>query len=415
MADRAYDAAMTTDVATRGRVEKGTRSGVLDGIRGVAIVLVVMSHLWVVYPVYDWSSDALRILFGSGNFAVSIFFVVGAYFATAAMLREVDRTGNLRFGVVIVRRWLRISAHVYPLLLVVLALTAAGVGSQVYSTANTRASAWHILTYTWNGYVAAHAIEARPDLGHLWYVCTDLWMIVVISLIVYALRRYRRTLLAVLLALAAVIAVYRYHVYVHDGAFTALLQLQSRGDGPVWGAIAAVTVPFAGRLRPWAPTVGAVCVLALVPIMFWVHAPGRYFSIPGLVLDVVLALFVVCTALAPPNRYLESAVGTRPWQFLGRHSLGLYLWHYPVFWFISLNHPTWDSWVKVVVSLVLTAFFATLMTFLVERPLQRWLRSPGWSEVVDEGLAQGAWRIVRTRTAQEWRAAVGRVRSGPDS
>ena len=399
---------MTVDLATREQMVTRTRSGLLDGIRGVAIVLVVMSHLWVVYPVYTWSSHAVQIVFGSGDFAVNIFFVVGAFLATQGMLREVDRTGNLRFGVVIVRRWLRISAHVYPLVIAVLALTAAGVGIQVYSTVNTRASAWHIVTYTWNGYVAAHPLEARPDLGHLWYVCTDLWSIVLISTIVYALRLHRRMLLAALLGVAGVLAVYRYHVYVHDGYFDALIKLQSRADAPVWGAIAAVALPFAGGLRRWAPTLGAFCVLALVPILFWVHALSRYFSVPGLILDVVLALFVLCTALAPPHAALERTIGARPWRFLGRHSLGLYLWHYPIFWYLGTNYPQWQSWVKVVVGLSVTAAIATLMTFMVERPLQRWLRSPVWTQISDEGLAQGAWRVTRSRVSREWHAVTGR-------
>lgn len=406
---------MTVDVATRERASTRTRSGLLDGVRGVAIVLVVMSHLWVVYPVSTWSSHAVQIAFGSGDFAVNIFFVVGAFLATSGMLREVDRTGNLRFGVVIVRRWIRISAHVYPLVIAVLALTAAGVGIQVFSTVNTRMSAWHIVTYTWNGYVAAHPLEARPDLGHLWYVCTDLWSIVLISIIVYVLRMHRRMLLAALLAVAGVIAIYRHHVYVHDGYFDALIKLQSRADAPVWGAIAAVALPFAGGLRRWAPTIAAFCILALVPIMFWVHALGRYFSVPGLILDVVLAVFVLCTALAPPLRVLDRTIGARPWRFLGRHSLGLYLWHYPIFWYIGVNYPAWQSWVKVSVGLSATAAIATVMTFLVERPLQRWLRSPVWTQISDEGLAQGAWRVTRAKAAREWHAATGRSGPGPGS
>jgi peptidoglycan/LPS O-acetylase OafA/YrhL len=406
---------MTVDLATREQAITRTRSGLLDGVRGVAIVLVVMSHLWVVYPVVNWHSRAVQIVFGSGDFAVNIFFVVGAFLATSGMLREVDRTGNLRFGVVVVRRWLRISAHVYPLVIVVLALTAAGAGIKLYSTVNTRQSAWHIVTYTWNGYVAAHPLEARPDLGHLWYVCTDLWSIVLISSIVYVLRLHRRLLLAALLAVAGVLAVYRWHVYVHDGYFAALIKLQARADAPVWGAIAAVALPFAGGLRRWAPAIGAFCALALVPIMFWVHSLSRYFSVPGLILDVVLALFVVSVTLAPPHVTLARTIGTRPWRFLGRHSLGLYLWHYPIFWYLGVNYPHWQSWAKVALGLGATVVVATLMTFLVERPLQRWLRSPGWQQVSDEGLAQGAWRVTRAKVSREWHAARSGHGPGPDA
>jgi hypothetical protein len=48
------------------------------------------------------------------------------------------------------------------------------------------------------------------------------------------------------------------------------------------------------------------------------------------------------------------------------------------------------------------------MTFMVERPLQRWLRSPVWTQISDEGLAQGAWRVTRSKVSREWHAATGR-------
>ena len=81
------------------------------------------------------------------------------------------------------RRWIRISAHVYPLVILVLAMTAVNWNMMVaYQDTDTRESALRIVTYTWNGYVRENAFAARPDLGHLWYVCTDLWVIGLILL-----------------------------------------------------------------------------------------------------------------------------------------------------------------------------------------------------------------------------------------
>src|SRR5215212_6068338 len=95
-----------------------TRDRMLDGIRGYAIVLVLLSHSWTLAPTPDWTS--VRWLFFSGDFAVTVFFVVSGYLATGGMLREVDRTGRLRPSVIWLRRWLRISAQVYVMVLVVL-------------------------------------------------------------------------------------------------------------------------------------------------------------------------------------------------------------------------------------------------------------------------------------------------------
>ena len=81
---------LPVDTATRPRIE------VFDGLRGIAIVLVILSHGWTIWPNTGvMGNGILRAPFSSGNFAVSIFFVIGSYLAVTAMLRERDRTGNL--------------------------------------------------------------------------------------------------------------------------------------------------------------------------------------------------------------------------------------------------------------------------------------------------------------------------------
>ena len=71
-----------------------SRLRVLDGLRGFAIVLVVLSHTWIVAPVWDEDNGAYKVLMSSGNYAVTIFFVIRALLATRGMLRQVDRGGG---------------------------------------------------------------------------------------------------------------------------------------------------------------------------------------------------------------------------------------------------------------------------------------------------------------------------------
>ena len=39
--------------------------------------------------------------------------------------------------------------------------------------------------------------------------------------------------------------VYRQHVYETEGVFSALIRVQTRADGLLWGALAAVVLPCA--------------------------------------------------------------------------------------------------------------------------------------------------------------------------
>src|SRR3954451_17720016 len=56
------------------------RIDLYDGLRGIAIVLVVLSHGWQLWPV-DWidSHAAVRPFFRNGNAGVSIFLVAAGF------------------------------------------------------------------------------------------------------------------------------------------------------------------------------------------------------------------------------------------------------------------------------------------------------------------------------------------------
>ena len=228
----------------------------LDGIRGYAIVLVLLSHTWIVAGaerINSWT--VVTWLFSNGDYAVTIFFVVSGFLATRSMLRELDTTGKFRPLVTWLRRWIRISAHVYSLVIVVLVLMAVNWNMLVaYQHTNTRESALHIVTYTWNGYVLHNALAARPDLGHLWYVCTDLWVIGLIVLAVFLVGRWRLALIASLATALLVVMLYRQHVYETEGVYAALIRVQTRADGLLWGALAAAVFPWAQRLPEVRPT-----------------------------------------------------------------------------------------------------------------------------------------------------------------
>lgn len=394
---------MTVTTESPAGVSPRRRIDVLDGIRGIAIVLVVLSHGWTIWPSTELNKvPPLRVLFGSGNFAVSIFFVVGAFLATSSMLREVERTGSLRFGVFWVRRWIRISAHVYPLVIAVLALTATDRGMNVYPLADTRASAWHIVTYTWTDYVANNAFYARPDLGHLWYVCTDIWVILLLAVLVYIFGRNRGLLFAILFAITVLVMIWRQHVYAVDGEFIALIRITTRMDPMLWGAMAAIAVPWAKRYAHRAPLYSGIALVSLVPLMFLNNPTWAYFGYAGVLLDVALFAFVLSTALADPGPRVRKLLGWRPLRFLGRYSLPIYLWHYPIFWYLSRNTFDWNWQTRLVVGLLVTFAIALVTMRVIERPLQRWLGSPVWREAVRDGLPRTLASRTRTSVRNIW-------------
>jgi peptidoglycan/LPS O-acetylase OafA/YrhL len=98
---------------------------------------------------------------------------------------------------------------------------------------------------------------------------------------------------------------------------------------------------------------------------------------------------------------------TRRLAFLGRHSLLLYIWHYPVFVFVERHTPDMSWQLRTLIAMTATAVVCLLSYVLVERRAQALLRHPAWRHL-DEGIAPCA-RVATRSLAREARA---RVRPG---
>lgn len=395
----------------------GQRVRVLDGLRGYAILLVILSHAWVIAPSRSIDTPWLQWWFLSGSYAVTIFFVVSGFLATHGMMRTVERRGTTRPGVSFIRRWLRVSAHVYPMVVVMLVVTALQ-GDGDYPGTDTPASAWHLVTHTYAGFVRDEPLRARPDFGHMWYLSADIWVIGTVMLLVYLLGTYRIALAATLGAMILAVMVYRDHVVDTAGiTVSTLVNVQVRADGILWGALAAVALPWLTRFRHLARPLGSLALVALLPLVWANSADARYLGWAGPVLNLTLAVFVVSVVLAPPAPLVERVLGARWLDWLGQRSLVLFIWHSPVLWWVDnqIHDAPWG--VKAVCATVITFALAMTCQRFIEDPLRRWMAGPSWRRL-DDGLLPAGISLVRSvpdRARDAWHSArTGSPDPGPN-
>ena len=104
----------------------------LDGLRAVAIMLVLWSHS-LAHPSDDWT-DWLRLISErSGNLGVDIFFVISGYLITTLLVREWHAAARIDLARFYVRRAFRIIPACYFYIAVVLALMAANLLPRTFS------------------------------------------------------------------------------------------------------------------------------------------------------------------------------------------------------------------------------------------------------------------------------------------
>ncbi len=382
----------------------GGRIPGLDGLRALAILLVIFAHS-------RFPGDnvlVLRMLRGrSGFLGVQIFFVLSGFLITTLMLREVHRTGRLHLGYFYFRRALRI-VPVYATYLLVLALFVAGGWLQISG------SNW-LAAVTWT--VNLVPVSTPWAMCHFWSLCVEehfylLWPLLMALLPLSACRR------AVPVCLLGVLGLRWFVLLAYPGAAVDLLTF-TRIDDIAFGCGLAFLAQdstwrdrlgrVAGSAR-WMPLLIAIFLVSQVVFSSVVGSrllPHVALRIGiGLANDVNAVTIVVLLwfVLTRPDDFWGRLLNHPLVVMLGVLSYSAYLWHLP----LCERAP---SWMSDFPQNLLFIFAAAWLSYrLIEKPFLSLkdrqataLRATPVSDMLDEkaGLRPGRPRRIRTSDARD--------------
>ena len=335
----------------------------LDGIRALAIALVVLHHTGALLV-----PSLADELFPGGFLGVNVFFVLSGFLITTLLLerRGVEPHPIRTFYA---RRALRLLPAVVGLLVAIL-VYALAVDSGV---SRALASLPVVLTYTTN-WAALAGVDVSQYIGHLWSLAIEEQFYLVWPLLLFAGFRAgcsRRQLLWLVLGLAVVAAAWRASLWdTGHGWLRIYIRTDAQADSILIGAALAL-LPYerlldAGRAATragiaWLALAGIVAAAELIqPWSGTLYLGG--FTVLAVVAAVLIAL--VLRPGAGPYRLLASA----PAVALGRLSYSLYLWHFPVFLVVAQRTADWTPALRVLVAWPI-AFGAAVASYrLLERP-----------------------------------------------
>jgi peptidoglycan/LPS O-acetylase OafA/YrhL len=211
----------------------------------------------------------------------------------------------------------------------------------------------------------------------MWYLSVDMQAFVAMSVVLYFVRRRPWGQVAVLTGLLLLLTWWRMHVTELEPVLNVLLRTTARMDafvaGLLLGAVLSLWRPQ--RLPRW---VGVLATVALVPLLWLCSDDERFLHWGVTLLELDLAVLLAAIVLGP-QRAVPRAL--RPATFLGRHSLPLYVWHYPAVAAVGARTGDWAWAPRAVVALLVTAALCVATHYLLERHVARLLVHPFWARL----------------------------------
>jgi peptidoglycan/LPS O-acetylase OafA/YrhL len=331
----------------------------LDGVRGVAILLVVACHYFL-FPL------------DGGPVGVGLFFVLSGFLITTLLLEEHANTGRVNFAAFYRRR----ARRLLPALAVLLALF---VVVEAADGRGTKAAEIAVVGGAYAGNVVQafsfHDILSGTCLAHLWSLAQEEQFYLVWPLLLVGLLRTRRRFLFTGLLLAAATS-YRIILVVHGSPLTRIYYgPDTRADWLLAGAFLATWRHRGLRVPEWVPLVGFAALFLGLFLNPWSHAWLTWQS------SVIIAASAALVAAAAADTQMAHLLSARWLVWVGRLSYSLYLWHVPVFAALGYHDPE--------VALPLAITMAWLSYRFVEKPFRR-RRMRQVEPVVATGLSPAA-------------------------
>jgi len=328
----------------------------LDGVRGVAILLVLGQHA-MTRPLID------------GFVGVTVFFCLSGYLITTLLVRELG-TGTIDV------RWFyrRRVARLCPGLATVVAVTIAVllIGRRDLGAGQVLAPAGAAVTYTTSLFDWSNHVFATGDyFNYTWSLSVEeqfylLWPFALL----WGYRRSPRlfavltvSLVATTLALDVYLGLSRavkYDQHEYFGSDTNALPILA-------GALLAIALHddwLPRTVRHLAP--GALLAVVLLPVLAYRNDTYR----PSLVIaaGTGLTLVALIGVVTRPRSAVGRLLASRPMRWLGERSYSIYLWNVlaRIAILASLGHTVIGdlTWIAMFVALAEASFQ------LVERPLR---------------------------------------------
>ena len=348
----------------------GTHNVALDGLRGIGILVMLGFH-----GEMPWTKGAFL--------ALSQFFTLSGFFITGVLLRN-----HLRPGGQLRPFWIRRARRLMPAAFAALAIIvvfgatvatrqqAQALPGDVLSAATWTAN-WHFIL---SGTSYINLFAAPSPVQHFWSLAVEEQFYLVFPLALLLLLRRTRSsyVLAGALGVAALLSsTWMWVLYVRGASLDRLYYgTDTRIEELLAGAVLAVVLlhtgtDFSARVRRIIAGAG----VAAFAITLWCYANVPLADGPiwrgGFFAFSLVSCTLILAAVAGGRSLVMSLFSWRPLAWIGRMCYGLYLYHWPIFLWLTPERTGLSRWPLFALRMAVTFAVATLSYYYLEQPALR--------------------------------------------
>ena len=343
----------------------------LDGVRGVAVLLVFISHFhWILSPdpfltkVTPW--HFINRTFEAGFMGVDIFFVLSGFLITSLLMKDRSTNQKNLFKRFYRRRALRLLPALYALLIADFFVSRWEnfPGDIQWRTT------WHAILFLNNWNIVNNFGEAQNDLGHLWSLGIEEQFYLIWPLTIWLLAKLKipsKMMIPLILFASLVVMVHRTSLW-NDGTSWIILYIRTdtRLDSLLIGAMFAYVYRHFQVPSKILNSVATLSFLGLVYIKYVLDKSPFIFEM-GWTIIALLAGFIILS-VAEGAFFIQKVFTWRPLTMIGKVSYGLYLWHMPIFVLFGRHVTSGSRPLRLLIAIILACVVTSLSWFFIEKP-----------------------------------------------
>lgn len=345
----------------------------LDGIRAIAVIMVLAYHLKLA-------------LFKSGFLGVTVFFVLSGYLITDILISEVEEEGTIDLKNFWLRRIRRLVPAVMSMAVVIIFVSA--VVNRVIFTKGCKDFLASVLGFNnwWQIFNKVSYFEAAgvpSPFTHCWSLAIETQFYLIYPLIllgIYKLAKSRgegqakRGLLfagvTLLLGLISVILMIVLFDPQQD-ASRVYYGTDTRAFSLLFGALLAILWEYRMVPRKLSASVnmvlGSVSFAVLLVMTIAINGSSNFWYRGGQFFGTILTVLMVY-AVSGRKTWLSRFLSNPVLKRMGDRSYSIYLWHYPIILLISKGIKA--SWWITLIEIVLSVVLSELSYRFIETPIR---------------------------------------------